>query len=123
VLGYPVGSLASLVFVNPLREGAQEAVQACRKAGAIVRMVTGDNILAARAIAKECGILSSTATAMASDIAMEGPEFTALSTEKRDRIIPNLKVLARFSPDDKRTLVTRLKEMGEIVAVTGRWDQ
>ena len=106
---------------DPLREGAQEAVQACRKAGVIVRMVTGDNILTAKAIAKECGILSSTTTAMAttSDIAMEGPQFRALSREARDQIIPNLKVLARSSPEDKQTLVKRLKEMGEIVAVTG----
>ena len=104
---------------DPLREGAQEAVQARRKSGAIVRMVTGDNILTAKAIAKECGILSSTTTAMASDIAMERPEFRAQSTEEMDRIIPNLKVLAKSSPDDKRIVVTRLKEMGEIVAVTG----
>jgi Ca2+-transporting ATPase len=106
---------------DPLREGAREAVQACREAGAIVRMVTGDNILTAKAIAKECGILSPTPTPVAScsDIAMEGAEFRSLSTEERDRIIPNLKVLARSSPDDKRILVMRLKEMGEIVAVTG----
>jgi len=106
---------------DPLREGTQEAVQACLKAGAIVRMVTGDNILTAKAIAKECGILSSTPTTMASysDIAMEGADFRFLSTEDRDRIIPNLKVLARSSPEDKRMLVMRLKEMGEIVAVTG----
>jgi P-type Ca2+ transporter type 2C len=108
---------------DPLRDGAREAVQACRRAGVIVRMVTGDNILTAKAIAKECGILSSTTTATVAtatgDIAMEGPEFRALSTEDRDKIIPKLKVLARSSPEDKRTLVTRLKEMGEIVAVTG----
>jgi Ca2+-transporting ATPase len=115
--------LKDLVFLglvgirDPLREGAQEAVLACHKAGAVVRMVTGDNILTAKAIAKECGILSSTTPT--SDIAMEGAEFRSLSTEDRDRIIPDLKVLARSSPDDKRILVARLKEMGEIVAVTG----
>ncbi|KAI9654616.1 MAG: hypothetical protein M1829_000902 [Trizodia sp. TS-e1964] len=119
--------LQNLVFFglvgihDPLREGTQEAVQACHKAGVIVRMVTGDNILTAKAMAKECGILSSPtlATAAAIDITMEGPEFRSLSPEEMDRIIPNLKVLARSSPDDKRILVTRLKEMGEIVAVTG----
>jgi P-type Ca2+ transporter type 2C len=83
-------------------------------------MVTRDNILTAKTIAKECGILSFTTTAMSttSNIAMEGPKFRALSTEERDRIIPNLKVLARSSPDNKRILVTQLKEIGEIVAVT-----
>jgi Ca2+-transporting ATPase len=54
-----------------------------------VRMVTGDNILTAKAIAEECGILS------ASDIAMEGPEFRNLSGSQMDQIIPYLKVPAR----------------------------
>jgi P-type Ca2+ transporter type 2C len=98
---------------DPLRDGAHEAVQACQKAGVVVRMVTGDNILTAKAIAKECGILS------AGDIAMEGSEFRNLSESQKDQIIPNLKVLARSSPEDKRVLVTRLKELGETVAVTG----
>ena len=115
--------LQDLVFFSivgirdPLREGAKEAVQACHKAGAVVRMVTGDNILTAKAIAKECGILSTTTTRI--DIAMEGSDFRALSTKEMDRIIPNLKVIARSSPGDKQILVTRLQEIGEIVAVTG----
>jgi P-type Ca2+ transporter type 2C len=105
---------------DPLRDGAKEAVQACQKAGVIVRMVTGDNILTAKAIAKECGILSPTTTdTTTSEVSMEGPEFRALSAEHRDQIIPHLRVLARSSPEDKRVLVTRLKEIGEIVAVTG----
>jgi Ca2+-transporting ATPase len=106
---------------DPLRDGAKEAVEACRKAGATVRMVTGDNILTAKAIAKECGILSSASrdNAANNDVVMEGSEFRALSPEDMDRIIPNLKVIARSSPDDKRILVTHLKQMGEIVAVTG----
>ena len=98
---------------DPLRDGAHEAVQACQKAGVVVRMVTGDNILTAKAIAEECGILS------AGDIAMEGSDFRNLSESQKNQIIPNLKVLARSSPEDKRVLVTRLKEMGETVAVTG----
>jgi Ca2+-transporting ATPase len=106
---------------NPLCNGAKEAVQAYWKAGVIVRIVTGCNILTAKAIAKECGILSSTATTTtttSSDIAMEGPEFRALSTEQRDQIILHLRVLARSSLENKHVLVTRLKEMGEIVVVT-----
>lgn len=98
---------------DPLRDGAKEAVQACQRAGVVVRMVTGDNIFTAKAIAKECGILS------ASDIAMEGPEFRKLSGSQMDQAILHLKVLARSSPEDKRILVTRLKESGETVAVTG----
>jgi Ca2+-transporting ATPase len=111
--------LKDLVFLgvagiqDPLRDDAQEAVQACQRAGVVVRMVTGDNILTAKAIAEECGILS------AGDVAMEGQEFRKLSRSQMDQIVPYLKVLARSSPEDKRILVTRLKEIGETVAVTG----
>jgi len=100
---------------DPLREGARDAVRDCQKAGVIVRMVTGDNIFTAKAIAEQCGILDTSA----GDTAMEGAEFRRLSTTEMDEIIPRLRVLARSSPQDKRTLVTRLKELGEVVAVTG----
>ena len=63
----------------------------------------------------QCGILSTTTD----DIAMEGSQFRNLSRSEMEEIIPRLKVLARSSPEDKRTLVTQLKEMGETVAVTG----
>ncbi|KAJ0272375.1 hypothetical protein COL922a_014636, partial [Colletotrichum nupharicola] len=50
---------------------------------------------------------------------MEGPKFRQLSEEEMDRIIPDLEVLARSSPEAKRILVARLKKLGETVAVTG----
>ncbi|KAL7911913.1 calcium P-type ATPase [Trichoderma velutinum] len=98
---------------DPLREGVAEAVQLCQMAGVVVRMVTGDNKITAEAIAKECGILQE------DSLVMEGPEFRNLSKLKQNEIIPRLHVLARSSPEDKRILVKRLKEMGETVAVTG----
>ncbi|OTA90141.1 hypothetical protein M434DRAFT_97878 [Hypoxylon sp. CO27-5] len=98
---------------DPLREGVPEAVKQCQRAGVIVRMVTGDNKLTAQAIAKECGILQPDA------LVMEGPDFRNLPKHKQNEIIPRLRVLARSSPEDKRILVRRLKDMGETVAVTG----
>ncbi|KAI0178605.1 calcium-translocating P-type ATPase [Hypoxylon sp. FL1284] len=98
---------------DPLREGVPEAVKQCQRAGVIVRMVTGDNKLTAEAIAKECGILQK------EGMVMEGPEFRNLSKYQQNEIIPRLRVLARSSPEDKRILVRRLKDMGETVAVTG----
>lgn len=82
-------------------------------AGLVVRMVTGDNILTAKKIAQECGILT------ADGVAIEGPAFRALTDEQKDELIPRLQVLARSSPDDKLILVKRLKELQEVVAVTG----
>ncbi|PWY81521.1 plasma membrane calcium-transporting ATPase [Aspergillus sclerotioniger CBS 115572] len=99
---------------DPLRQGAHDAVETCHRAGVTVRMVTGDNLLTARSIAQECGIISST-----EDIVIEGREFRNLTEEQQLEIAPRLKVLARSRPEDKRTLVRRLKEIGATVAVTG----
>ncbi|RYP20147.1 hypothetical protein DL767_009513 [Monosporascus sp. MG133] len=98
---------------DPLRDGVPEAVKQCQTAGVVVRMVTGDNKITARAIATECGILQP------GGLVMEGPEFRNLSKYHQNEIIPRLQVLARSSPEDKRILVRRLKDMGETVAVTG----
>jgi Ca2+-transporting ATPase len=98
---------------DPLREGVREAVKDCQHAGVFVRMVTGDNVMTAKAIAEDCGIL------VPGGVVMEGPAFRKLSKKNMDAIIPKLCVLARSSPEDKRKLVKRLKELGETVAVTG----
>lgn len=106
--------LLSIVGIqDPLRDGVPEAVATCQKAGVVVRMVTGDNLVTARAIATECGIYTP------GGVIMEGPAFRKLSKPQMDQIIPRLQVLARSSPEDKRILVKRLKELGETVAVTG----
>ena len=98
---------------DPLRQGVTEAVRQCQGAGVFVRMVTGDNIMTAKAIATECGIYT------AGGIAMEGPVFRKLAPKQLLQIIPRLQVLARSSPEDKKLLVTQLKKQGETVAVTG----
>lgn len=98
---------------DPLRPGVSHAVKRCQAAGIVVRMVTGDNALTARAIATECGIKTE------NGIIMEGPEFRELSDSDMDKVLPSLQVLARSSPEDKRILVERLKHLGETVAVTG----
>jgi P-type Ca2+ transporter type 2C len=98
---------------DPLRIGVTEAVRQCQIAGVFVRMVTGDNLMTAKAIATECGIFT------AGGIAMEGPVFRRLTSKQMTQIIPRLQVLARSSPEDKRILVKHLRKLGETVAVTG----
>lgn len=105
--------LAIVGIKDPCRPGVGKAVQLCQDAGVKVRMVTGDNIVTARAIATECGILRK------GDIAMEGAVFRAYDYSKRVKILPKLAVMARSTPGDKLLLVRTLKEMGEVVAVTG----
>ncbi|KAF2754631.1 calcium transporting P-type ATPase-like protein [Pseudovirgaria hyperparasitica] len=98
---------------DPLRDGVRSAVEDCQKAGVFVRMVTGDNVTTAKAIAEDCGIL------VPGGLVLEGPVFRKMSKRQMDQAIPKLCVLARSSPEDKRILVKRLKELGETVAVTG----
>ena len=98
---------------DPLRVEVPRAVKRCQEAGITVRMVTGDSVITATAIATQCGIKTEKGTVM------EGPTFRQLSDTDMDRVLPSLQVLARSSPEDKRILVARLKHLGEIVAVTG----
>ncbi|KAH9025707.1 Ca-transporting ATPase [Lactarius deliciosus] len=98
---------------DPLRAGVREIVANCDNAGVRVKMCTGDNVLTARSIAKQCGIYTP------GGIVMEAPHFRTLSPNDRKAIVPRLQVLARSSPEDKRILVEALKELGEVVGVTG----
>ncbi|KAL1225587.1 putative calcium-transporting ATPase 11, plasma membrane-type [Cardamine amara subsp. amara] len=98
---------------DPVRPGVREAVQICQAAGITVRMVTGDNISTAKAIAKECGILT------AGGVAIEGSEFRNLPPHEMRAIAPKIQVMARSLPLDKHTLVDNLRKIGEVVAVTG----
>lgn len=103
---------------DPLKEGVPESVLRCKQAGVSVRMVTGDNLITAKAISKSCNILTS--EDLSNEYAfMEGPAFRKLSVQERDKVAPKLRVLARSSPEDKRILVETLRSQGEVVAVTG----
>uniref|UniRef100_A0A7S2UYB5 Cation-transporting P-type ATPase C-terminal domain-containing protein n=1 Tax=Fibrocapsa japonica TaxID=94617 RepID=A0A7S2UYB5_9STRA len=89
---------------DPLRPDVPEAVKTCQEAGVQVRMVTGDNLETACAIARDCGILVKSR----GDVALEGPTFRNLTPAALDNILPKLQVIARASPHDKFLLVTRL---------------
>lgn len=98
---------------DPLRPEVTGAIQQCHIAKVVVRMVTGDYINTAKAIARQCGILTE------NTIAIEGQEFAKKSKIELLNIVPKLRVMARSSPRDKYRLVDLLMEMGEVVAVTG----
>ncbi|KAK9058073.1 hypothetical protein SSX86_022913 [Deinandra increscens subsp. villosa] len=106
--------IAVVGIKDPVRPGVKEAVKTCLDAGIMVRMVTGDNINTAKAIAKECGILT------ADGLAIEGPVFRDKTDEQLKDIVPRIQVMARSLPLDKHKLVTFLRnELKEVVAVTG----
>ena len=89
-------------IADPLRKDVVDAVATCQRAGIFVRMVTGDNLDTANAIATEAGILTE------GGVSMIGADFRKLTPAELDRILPRLQVLARSSPEDKHMLVQRL---------------
>ncbi|XP_065142074.1 plasma membrane calcium-transporting ATPase 3b isoform X1 [Paramisgurnus dabryanus] len=113
---------------DPVRPEVPDAIRKCQRAGITVRMVTGDNINTARAIAAKCGIIQP-----GDDfLCLEGKEFNRrirnekgeVEQERIDKIWPKLRVLARSSPTDKHTLVkgiidSTVLEQRQVVAVTG----
>ncbi|MEE6480297.1 hypothetical protein FKM82_012530 [Ascaphus truei] len=113
---------------DPVRPEVPDAIKKCQRAGITVRMVTGDNINTARAIASKCGILHPGEDFLC----IEGKEFNRrirnekgeIEQERIDKIWPKLRVLARSSPTDKHTLVkgiidSTVCEQRQVVAVTG----
>ncbi|CAM6102585.1 unnamed protein product [Calypogeia fissa] len=98
---------------DPCRPGVRDAVAKCQASGVKVRMVTGDSLITAKAIAAECGICTPNGTVV------EGKVFREWSKDELDKKLPNLDVMARSSPLDKLLLVKALKERGEVVGVTG----
>lgn len=103
-------------IIDPLRSDVKDAVYKAQRAGVTVRMVTGDNIITAQAIAKQCGIMTT------DGIAVEGPVFRKMTPADVDRMLPKLQVMARSSPDDKYLLVTRLNGYG-IPSTREEWEE
>ncbi|CAB4262079.1 unnamed protein product [Prunus armeniaca] len=110
--------LAIVGIKDPCRPGVRDAVQLCQKAGVKVRMVTGDNVQTAKAIALECGILTSDSDATEPTL-IEGKVFRDLSDEQREEYAEKISVMGRSSPNDKLLLVQALRRRGHVVAVTG----
>ncbi|KAI9502179.1 PMCA-type calcium-translocating P-type ATPase [Coemansia spiralis] len=98
---------------DPLRPGVRQAVEDCHRAGVIVRMITGDNIETARAIARDAGILTK------GGHALTGPQWRKMTPDQQHAVLPRLQVMARSSPMDKQIMVERLQERNEVVAMTG----
>ncbi|XP_048427787.1 putative calcium-transporting ATPase 13, plasma membrane-type [Pyrus x bretschneideri] len=102
---------------DPCRPGVREAVEACQLAGVQVKMITGDNVFTAKAIASECGILRPHQEAK--EAVVEGIEFRNFTPEQRMQKVDGIHVMARSSPFDKLLMVQCLKQKGNVVAVTG----
>ncbi|PRQ36175.1 putative calcium-transporting ATPase [Rosa chinensis] len=111
-------TLLGLVGLKDLcRSGVRKAVEDCQYAGVNVKMITGDNVFTAKAIATECGILRPGQDMLGAVI--EAVEFRNYMLEERSEKVEKISVMARSSPFDKLLMVQCLEHKGHVVAVTG----
>jgi len=104
--------LGLIGMIDPPREEAKEANLKCQQAGIKTVMITGDHKLTAVAIAKELGMLRS-------ETVLTGVELDNLNDVDFEKIVEDVSVYARVSPEHKLRIVRALKKKGHIVAMTG----
>lgn len=102
-----------VVISDPLSPDVYAAIKNCRRAGIEVKMLTGDNIRTARAIADELHMLDE------NHLAVEASAIEAMSDEELKEALKKIQVIARSTPLVKMRVVKLLKETGNVVAVTG----
>jgi len=100
-------------MIDPPREGAREAIAKCKAAGIKTIMITGDHKLTAVAIAKELNLFRE------GDRAISAEELDRINEEELYKIVEDIVIYARVSPQHKVKILNALKEKGHIVAMTG----
>ncbi len=100
-------------MIDPPRPKVKTAVTTCREAGIKPIMITGDHVTTASAIAKNLGILQP------DDLAITGAELDSMSDEELDKILENISVYARVSPENKIRIVKAWQRKGQVVSMTG----
>ena len=119
--------LGLVAMMDPPHREVPDAIAKCRQAGVRVVMVTGDHPLTALAVARKIGLVPEQAVSSRSSFVpvMEGPQLDTMSDRQlRQLLTPSRPdepdpVFARMAPHHKMRIVSMLKEMGEVVAVTG----
>ena len=119
--------LGLVAMMDPPHREVPEAIAKCRRAGVRVVMITGDHPLTALAIARKIGLMPDQAIQQPAGFVpvIEGSQLDKMSEEHlRQLLTPSRPeeldpVFARMAPRHKLQVVSILKEMGEVVAVTG----
>ena len=108
--------LGFVAIADPVRAEVPAAILACREAGIVVKIVTGDNPHTAREVGRQIGLLDGQDDG---DHEMSGAEFEKLGDAAAKNAATKVKVLSRARPADKVRMVRVLQEQGHVVAVTG----
>lgn len=101
---------------DDIREGVKESIEECMKAGIAVKIVTGDNPGTAKEIGRKIGLWTD---ADSDKNIITGTEMAKLSDKQLEERVMDIKIIARARPMDKKRLVEALKNLDQVVAVTG----
>lgn len=105
--------LALVGMMDPPRREAIHAVKDCHDAGIRVKMITGDHVDTARAIGQQLAIGTHHAPALT------GADIALLDDSALRKVVQEVDIFARASPEHKLRLVQALQQRGQIVAMTG----
>ena len=101
-------------MIDPPRAEVRDAVLKCKRAGIKIILITGDNRLTAEAIAREACVIEG------DPVVIEGADLNKMEKDELKEVLKSPEIIfARTAPKNKLEIVTALKEMGEVVAVTG----
>jgi Ca2+-transporting ATPase len=112
----PIGNLSFVGLIalkDPLRKGAKEAIELCRRAGVKPIIVTGDHKLTAVAVAEELGFL------IKKDEIVEGKDLDKISDEELAKKVGAIQIYARVEPKHKLRIIQAWQNKGEVIAMTG----
>jgi len=105
--------IAILVFNDPIRKSAKDAIRECQTSGIEVKMMTGDHPYTAHAVADELGLLHS------HHHLYTGHQLNSLSHIEREKAYEKGAIFSRVTPEQKYEMVAHLKKIGKVVAMTG----
>lgn len=100
--------------IDPPRPAAIAAIRACQAAGIQVKMITGDHVLTATAIARMMKLSHRSEVR-----SYTGQELGRMNKPELAAAAASGVVFARVAPEQKLRLVEALQSQGEIVAMTG----
>ena len=99
-------------IIDPPREEVSTAIHKCQSAGIQVKMITGDHAITAVAIGAHMGIGDG-------EKVLNGHEIEAMDDDALQRVVNDIDIYARSTPEHKLRLVKAMQANGDVVAMTG----
>ena len=123
----PLEFLGLQAMADPPRPEAIRAIEVCHRAGINVKMITGDHMLTAQAIARQMGLVSAghhiAAAAEPGEApsisVLSGADIAAMDNDQLANALDRVNVIARVTAEQKLRIVRALQRRGQVVAMTG----